>query len=48
MGALTAIVGISDSFPRKVSLRLPEEAEDTIPELIAFWRFLGRLCELES
>lgn len=33
---------VTDYFPRKVSLRSPEEAEDTIPELTAFWRFLSR------
>ncbi len=33
---------VSDYFPRKVSLQSLEEAEDVIPELIAFWRFLGR------
>jgi hypothetical protein len=35
-------------FPRKVSLRSPEEAQDTIPELIAFWRFLGREFALDT
>ena len=39
---------VCDYFPRKVSLRLPEEAEDTIPELIAFWRFLGREFDLNT
>jgi hypothetical protein len=29
-------------FPRKVSLLNPEEADSTIPELIAFWQFLKR------
>ena len=33
---------VSGYFPRKVSLRSPEEAEEAIPELIAFWEFLGR------
>lgn len=31
-----------DWFPRKISIRKPEEAEEAIPELIAFWRFLKR------
>jgi hypothetical protein len=39
---------VSDYFPRKVSLRSPDEAEDIIPELIAFWRFLGREFALDA
>jgi len=39
---------VADYFPRKVSLRSPEEAEDTIPELTAFWRFLGREFALDT
>ncbi len=33
---------VGDLFPRKISLRSPEAADDAIPELIAFWTFLKR------
>jgi hypothetical protein len=33
---------VTGYFPRKISLRSPEEVEEAIPELIAFWQFLGR------
>ena len=33
---------VTKLFPRKISLLNPEEAETTIPELIAFWKFLKR------
>ena len=33
-------------FPRKISLFSPEEADDAIPELIAFWQFLKREYQL--
>jgi hypothetical protein len=39
---------LSDYFPRKLSLRSPDEAEDIMPELIAFWRFLGREFALDA
>ena len=39
---------VSRYFPRKVSLRSPEEAEEAIPELIAFWEFLGREFALDA
>ncbi len=49
LGVLLPSMALSDLeeivtgyFPRKVSLRSPEEAEGAIPELIAFWEFLGR------
>lgn len=29
-------------FPRKISLLSPEEADNAIPELVAFWQFLKR------
>jgi hypothetical protein len=38
---------VSGYFPRKVSLRSPEEAEEAIPELIAFWEFLCREFTLD-
>lgn len=31
---------ITDLFPRKISLESPEDADDAIPELLAFWQFL--------
>lgn len=31
---------ITDLFPRKISLSSPEDADDAIPELLAFWQFL--------
>jgi hypothetical protein len=34
---------LSDIFPRKITLSSPDEADDTIPELIAFWTYLERL-----
>ena len=39
---------VSGYFPRKVSLRSPEEAEEAIPELIAFWKFLSREFALDA
>jgi hypothetical protein len=39
---------VSGYFPRKISLRSPEEAEEAIPELIAFWEFLGREFALDA
>ena len=39
---------VSGYFPRKVSLGSPEEAEEAIPELIAFWEFLGREFALDA
>ena len=35
-------VVVTELFPRKVSLLNPDEADTTIPELIAFWQFLKR------
>ncbi|MFE1746387.1 hypothetical protein [Coleofasciculus sp. H7-2] len=35
-------------FPRKVSLLSPEEADDAIPELMAFWQFLKREFKLSN
>ncbi len=36
---------VTKLFPQKISLLNPEEAETTIPELIAFWQFLKRECQ---
>ena len=33
---------VTDLFPRKISLHSPEQADDAIPELVAFWKFLKR------
>jgi hypothetical protein len=33
---------LKELFPRKVSLSSPDEADSVIPELSAFWRYLGR------
>jgi len=35
-------------FPRKISLSSPDEALDTIPELIAFWEYLKREYKLRK
>ena len=35
-------------FPRKISLFSPEDADDAIPELIAFWQFLKRQYQLSN
>ncbi len=35
----TVVTGL---FPRKISLQSPEQADDAIPELVAFWKYLGR------
>jgi hypothetical protein len=37
---------VTELFPRKISLRSPEEADDTIPELVAFWTYLKREFKL--
>jgi hypothetical protein len=39
---------VSEYFPRKISLRSPEDADSAIPELLAFWEFLGREFALET
>jgi hypothetical protein len=38
----TVDVILTELFPRKVSLMTPEDADTTIPELIAFWQYLKR------
>ena len=37
---------LTDIFPRKISLDSPDDADDAIPELLAFWRFLKRQFRL--
>lgn len=39
---------IEDLFPRKVSIASPDEADDAIPELIAFWEYLKREFQLPN
>ena len=34
---------VTELFPRKVSLLSPDDADDAIPELTAFWRYLERV-----
>jgi len=33
---------LSEVFPRKISLAAPEDADDALPTLIAFWEYLKR------
>jgi hypothetical protein len=33
---------VTELFPRKISLLSPEDADDAIPELLAFWEYLKR------
>jgi hypothetical protein len=33
---------VMELFPRKISLHSPEQADDAIPELTAFWSYLKR------
>jgi len=37
-----------DLFPRKISLQSPDDADDVIPELSAFWQFLKREYNLSN
>ncbi len=39
---------LTDIFPRKVSLGAPEDADDALPELIAFWEYLQREYQLPN
>jgi hypothetical protein len=39
---------VTELFPRKVSILSPDDADDTIPELIAFWQYLKREYELPN
>ncbi len=39
---------MESTLPRKVTIFDPAEAEDAIPELVAFWRFLQREYNLRS
>ena len=39
---------VLDLFPRKISLSSPESAKEAIPELVAFWTYLGREYGLDN
>ena len=39
---------VTELFPRKISISAPEDAENAIPELLAFWKFLERMYELPN
>jgi len=39
---------ITELFPRKISLSSAEDADDAIPELVAFWQFLKREYKLSN
>ncbi|NJK69930.1 MAG: hypothetical protein HC789_19895 [Microcoleus sp. CSU_2_2] len=39
---------VEELFPRKVTLLSPEEGENAIPELLAFWQFLKREFKLRN
>lgn len=37
---------VTELFPRKISLSSPEDADEAIPELVAFWHYLAREYQL--
>jgi hypothetical protein len=37
-----------EHFPRKISLLSPDDADDVLPELIAFWQYLHREYQLPN
>jgi hypothetical protein len=39
---------VVELFPRKISLLSPDDADDTVPELIAFWAYLRREFQLPN
>lgn len=39
---------LTEVFPRKISLQEPEQADEAIPELVAFWDFLKREFKLAN
>jgi hypothetical protein len=39
---------VTELFPRKISIFSPDEADDTIPELLAFWEYLKREYNLPN
>jgi len=46
MSALDVRSVVEELFPRKISLESPEQADDAIPELVAFWKYLKREFDL--
>jgi hypothetical protein len=39
---------LTEVFPRKITLHTPEDADDALPELIAFWEYLQREYQLPA
>ncbi len=39
---------VTELFPRKISLLSPEQANNAIPELVAFWEYLKREYQLPA
>ena len=39
---------INELFPNKVTLADPDDADEVIPEVTAFWQFLRRECQLAN
>ena len=39
---------LNDIFPRKISLESPDDANEIIPELLAFWRFIQKKHEVDK
>lgn len=39
---------VTELFPRKISLSSPDDADEAIPELIAFWEYLQREYQLSQ
>jgi len=39
---------VTEIFPRKITIHSPDDANDTIPELISFWQFLKREYKLPN
>ena len=39
---------LTEVFPRKITLHAPEDADDALPELIAFWEYLQREYKLPA
>ena len=39
---------VTDLFPKKISLSSPDDANDAIPELIAFWNYIAREFKLPN
>jgi len=39
---------LTEIFPRKITLHTPDDADDALPELIAFWEYLQREYNLPA